>query len=384
MAVKVTIRRKPLSGGKESLYLDFYPPITNPETGEVTRRQFLNRHIPSKSKDPVDKAYCKETLLWAEMYRQKRESELNKPEIYSELERAQVRKDSQGSQSFKDYFKKLANKRTGASWNVWEAVLIHFNDFHPGEIKFRDITEGLCNEFGDYLQFEAKARRGGEKLAVNTASGYFSKFRTVLRQAYKDRLIPFELSAMVRPLKTEETHRVTLTIDEVNSLVNAECGSPVLKQAAIFSVYTGLRFSDIQKLTWKELEEIAPGQWVMNFKQQKTKGVEVLPVSAEAVSLLGERRADNDQVFKDLKYSAYYNKILSKWIGMAGISKDVTFNSFRHTFATLQLTFGTDLYTVSKLLGHRDIKTTQIYAKIIDETKRAAADRISLKIDNWK
>jgi site-specific recombinase XerD len=78
-------------------------------------------------------------------------------------------------------------------------------------------------------------------------------------------------------------------------------------------------------------------------------------------------------------YSSYYNKVLAKWVGLAGIKKDVTFHSFRHTFATLQLTFGTDLYTVSKMLGHRDIKTTQIYAKIIDETKRAAADRISLK-----
>jgi len=57
------------------------------------------------------------------------------------------------------------------------------------------------------------------------------------------------------------------------------------------------------------------------------------------------------------------------------VTKDITSHCFRHTFATLQLSKGTDIYTVSKMLGHRELKTTQIYAKIIDQTKREAADK---------
>ena len=72
---------------------------------------------------------------------------------------------------------------------------------------------------------------------------------------------------------------------------------------------------------------------------------------------------------------------LQQWVMKAGISKTITFHCPRHTYATLQLTLGTDIYTVSKLLGHKDLKTTQVYAKIIDEKKRwEAANRINLNI----
>jgi len=70
------------------------------------------------------------------------------------------------------------------------------------------------------------------------------------------------------------------------------------------------------------------------------------------------------------------------WLKDAGIEKNITFHSFRHTYATLQLEFGTELYTVSKLLGHRSIKTTQIYAKVKDKLKAEAAGRIKLDM-HW-
>ena len=70
-----------------------------------------------------------------------------------------------------------------------------------------------------------------------------------------------------------------------------------------------------------------------------------------------------------------------QWIGAAGITKDITFHCFRHTYAVLQLANGTDIYTVSKMLGHRDLKTTQIYAKVIDRSKKEATNKIILDID---
>ena len=85
-------------------------------------------------------------------------------------------------------------------------------------------------------------------------------------------------------------------------------------------------------------------------------------------------------VFERLKYKGYRDKQLQQWIGAAGITKHITFHCFRHTFATLQLFNKTDIYTVSKMLGHKDVKTTQLYAKVVDEAKQTAANKIKLDI----
>ncbi len=102
-----------------------------------------------------------------------------------------------------------------------------------------------------------------------------------------------------------------------------------------------------------------------------------MPLSVDAFSLLGERAGDSEKIFKDLNY--YQTKYISDWTIKAGIMRKITFHCFRHTFATLQVTFGTDIYTIQKLLGHKNIQTTQIYAKIIDEKRREAVDKIKLK-----
>jgi integrase len=152
----------------------------------------------------------------------------------------------------------------------------------------------------------------------------------------------------------------------------------MLKNAALFSAITGLRFSDIHKLVWNEVQYSELDGYFIQYRQKKTKGVEVLPISEQAFSLLGERKEPVEKVFDGLNYSAYLNRHLKQWVLKAGISKHITFHCFRHTYATLQLSQGTDIYTVSKMLGHRELKTTQIYAKIIDKTKREAADKIKL------
>jgi integrase len=148
----------------------------------------------------------------------------------------------------------------------------------------------------------------------------------------------------------------------------------------LFLIIIGLRFSDIEKMVWSELEFIEGQGFFIHFRQQKSEGVETMPISEQAFGLLGERKQPTDKVFKGLVYSAWTNSHLFKWLTKAEITKNVTFHSFRHTFATLQLSKGTDIYTVSKMLGHRDLKTTQIYAKIIDQTKRDAANKIKLDL----
>ena len=383
MTTKVTLRQKKISKGRQSLYLDFYPAIPHPETGEPTRREFLGLYIFEKPKTPIDKQHNTETLLIGESIRQKRENFLNKPEIYSEYEKEQLRKKELGEQCFIEYFRKLANKRKASNHDNWVSALNYIEAFTNGKLKFADLNEKFLEDFKEYLLSTKSKKSDKTTLSQNSAVSYFNKVKAALKQAYKDGILQTDLNTKISPIKAAETRREYLTIEELNKLVKTTCNNDLLKRAALFSALTGLRFSDIQKMVWGELEYIEGQGYFLNFSQKKTKGVEVLPISEQAYSFTegAENPKDMPQdktVFEGLKYSAYHNKHLFQWIGAAGITKDITFHCFRHTFATLQLFNGTDIYTVSKMLGHKDLKTTQIYAKIVDDTKRKAADKIKL------
>jgi integrase len=398
MAIKVKLRQKAISGNRQSLYLDFYPPITHPETGELTRREFLGLYLhneTSTSKNgnevkvklgPIEKHSNRETLLLGEQIRQKRDKALNGNEALTDLEKRMLDKDNRiramGEQDFVAYFKELADKRQSSNHDNWVSAYNYLVKFTGGALKFADLTEKFCNDFKDYLLTTKSRKSEKVMLAQNSAVSYFNKLKATLKQAYKDGLLEYDLNAKVEVIKPAETQRNFLTIDELNKLVKKPCQNQLLKSAAIFSALTGLRFSDIKKLTWGELIYIPDNGYFIQFKQQKTKGVEMHPISDQAAGLLGERGKPADRVFEGLTYSAYQNKHLYQWIGSAGITKDITFHCFRHTYATLQLSKGTDIYTVSKMLGHRELKTTQVYAKIIDQTKRDAADKIKLELQH--
>ncbi len=410
MAIKVKLRHKSISGNRQSLYLDFYPAIVNSTTGKQTRREFLNmflfnefeieeqKYLDDSGKEqkryvevlsskgepkrvklsPVEKNHNTNTLRIAEQIRQKKENELNKPEIYNEFEREQLKLKELGEQNFVEYFKTLADKRKTSSHDNWMSAYKYLVNFTNGSFRFCDISDKWCNEFKEYLLTTKSNKSIKTTLAQNSALSYFNKLKAALKQAYKDGFIQSDINARLEPIKELETRRNYLTLQELNSLIKTECKNPILKKAALFSALTGLRFSDLQKLTWKEIEFVEGQGYFINFTQKKTKGVEFHPISEQAFKLLGEKEEQNALVFGELKYSAYHNKHLFQWIGAAGITKDITFHCFRHTYATLQLANGTDIYTVSKMLGHTDLKTTQRYAKIVNQAKRDAADKIKL------
>lgn len=401
---KVTLRRKKIGNGKESLYLDFYPEIPHPDKpGKFTRRHFLRKWIyaPIKYKNRRNKngvvkqipVYSTNTLenLTAERYNADRlmeaeailtvwKNKLGKMEIYTDEEREKLKKKEQGAQNFVEYFKKLTDKRREPNRQNWLSTYNYLHAFTKGARRFADLNEIFCNEFRDYLLSTESVKSKKVTLSVNSASSYFNKLKAAMKQAYKDGLLTVDVNAKVSSIKPEETQRNFLTEDELNELAATECDSPLLKRAALFSALSGLRFSDIQKLRWVNVEHIRGRGYCIRFRQQKTKGVELLDISDQARELMGKKGSGNDLVFEGLYYSAHQNKILAAWIKDAGITKDITFHCFRHTYATLQLSMGTDIYTVSKLLGHRELKTTQVYAKVIDQRKREAVNKIQIKL----
>ncbi|MGI8670303.1 MAG: site-specific integrase, partial [Aridibacter sp.] len=209
----------------------------------------------------------------------------------------------------------------------------------------------------------------------HTASAYFDKFKYVVREAYKQKLLKENPAENLRSIKLEDTKREFLTLDELQKLAETPFHYEDLRRACLFSALTGLRYSDIEKLIWKEIQASDGDNFFIRFKQKKTKDNETMPLSDEAVSLLGERGLSEEKVFSGLDY--YQTKHLPDWLAKIGITRKITFHAFRHTFATLQLTLGTDIYTVSKLLGHKNLQTTQIYARVIDEKKREAVNKIN-------
>ena len=381
MAVKVTLRKKPITGKRHSLYLDFYPAVENSETGKFSRREVLGMYVFDNTRNPLDKAHNTNTLQLAEQIRQKRESDLNKPEIYNTLEQEQLKKNKRQDGNFITYFKKLSEKKNESNRFLWLGSCDFLKLLKGDVLRFSDIDNELCDEFREFLESTKSKKSDKMKLSANSIKTYYDKFRSALKQAYKDGYLSDNIAEKTNAVKQAETQRNYLSLDELNKLVKTDCKSPEIKTQALFSALTGLRRSDIQKLKWEEVQYIKGNGYLIRFKQKKTGGSETLPITEQAFNLLGERKEPKDAVFTLIQATNQReNRYLTKWILDAGISKKITFHCFRHTFATLQLSMGTDIYTVSKMLGHKDLNTTQIYAKIIDETKRTASNRIKLEM----
>lgn len=381
MAHKVTLRGKKISNGRLSLYLDFYPPLPDPISGETTRRKFLGIYVLENPKTPLEKHDNKESYRIAEDIRSKEQNAVNKADIYTEFEKEQLRRIEMGNRDFLEYFKQLTRKRVNSNSDNWKAAYNYLSLFTNGSLKFKELNERFCESFQDYLLTTRSIRSDKTRLKRNSAVSYFNKFKAALREAYRDGFLTTDLNAKVPSIPAEEPSREYLTLEELRMLAKTPCRNDLLKRAALFSALTGLRHSDIMKLTWGEVRNSDTQGTYLKFRQKKTKGAEVLPIGNEAAQLLGEPKHKSEKVFEGLKYSAYENKHLFQWIGLAGIDKDITFHCFRHTYAVLQLEHGADLYTVSKMLGHRNLKTTQVYAKIVDKTKLEAANRVKLNLD---
>lgn len=326
-----------------------------------------------------------EACIYAEGARQVRQKEYDNYDLYSDGEKSIAEKKEMLAQDFLAYFDKLtydlhmqSSDSIIVNWKRVGTLLRLFADENP--ISFSEICRNRTIE--EFKRFLMNAPCGGGKkgkISRNTASTYFSIFKAALKQAFVEEYIDVDVSARIKGITSDEKRREHLTIEELNRLIATETDHEVMKRAALFSALTGLRHCDIQNLKWKNIE-VADGKYTLNFVQQKTKGVEYMPISEQAYKLCGTPDLPEKPVFEDLEDAAWISKPLSKWVADAGIQKKITFHCFRHTYATLQLANGTDIYTVSKMLGHKKVETTQIYTKVVDKKKDATIEAIKLNL----
>jgi len=335
--INITLRKKAISKGRKSLYLDFYPPIKHGQTNQLTRREFLKLYLYDKPKSAVEKMSNEETLRIAGLIKIRRQTELNKDNIYSEFEKEQLLMQEIAAESFLDYFKKEAEKRNGNNYQIWIISIGYFSDFlNNNDITFSEITIQLIEDFRLYLLRAQSKRNHGKKLSNNSALSYFNKVKATLKNAYKEGKLRSDINAAVVGIAEKESQKNFLTIEEARKLFNTDCKDPIVKLVSLFSILTGLRYSDISKLQWSEIQFMEGYGFFIRFKQKKTDGQETLPIPKQAYELLGEPQPGNEPVFKDLK-KWDFDRTIPNWIKEAGISKHITFHCFRHTYATLQL-----------------------------------------------
>jgi len=377
----VRIRYKTLANGNQSIYFDIY------RNGKRAY-EFPKLYIVPES-TPMDKEKNRVTLEQARRIQAQRIIEITNDENgFSNMGLKQ-------KANFIDYIKAMADEKRDAAGGTtrgmcqtYESLIKHLTAYKGDRITFKNINKAFCSGFIEYLQTAANGtyKRGVSELNTTgllsqaTQHNYIRVLSVALNRAVSDEIIPNnpinQLKRFERPKKPDAS-REYLTIDEVNQLVRTECIKPIVKKAFLFSCFSGLRFSDVKALKWGDIQTDSEGKKVIRYTQKKTQKNEHLQIFAGALEFLPERgtETDKDTIFI-LSNNGYTNQALKSWALASGVKKRVTFHVGRHTNATLLLSLGVPIETVSKLLGHSDIQTTQIYAKVIDKNKRDAVDKL--------
>ncbi|KIT51282.1 integrase [Vibrio parahaemolyticus EN9701121] len=355
------------------IYDHGYTTKSNGSRQRKREHEVLDLFIYDKPKTPVQRKHNKEHLLLAETIKSKRLVEW-------QSQKHGFEDRTKRSASFIDYFQRqidIKEQTTSTSnHSIWLSARKHLL-FYCGkhDLSFDELDKDWLDGFKYYLTNEAKTK-SDTALSRNTQSSYFNKVRAAINEAHREGIIRDNPLSQVTSIKAKTTKRVYLTLDEVNALAHTECRYPVLKRAFLFSCATGMRWCDIHRLTWSEVETFNNHKRIIfdqaKLSQGDAKSLQYLDIPKSAESLLGSPKASHERVFKGLKYSSYINVELLRWALAAGISKHVTFHAGRHTFAVIQLSRGIDIYAVSKLLGHSELKTTEIYADIIEQRRMEA------------
>lgn len=366
----VHIRVKEIKGGKKSLYLDI---VSN----GVRRKEALKLYlIPEDSKGA--KSANKAVMRMAEEIKAKRTLEV----MRNGLELPEHGKGNVVLIDWLEEQKQYYHSHGNISYSkTIHNVVRHLRNFPKCKkgMRLREVKPNFLRAFLEYLRGDDVNKNGG-RLCQETIYNYFTVLSILMNKAVRLEMIPVnpfhKLSQAEKPQRRSKK-REFLTMEELGRLSKAECDDWRVKKAFMFCCFTGLRYIDVSRLKWKHIEKLDDGTYQLNMVQQKTQELVYIPLSANALKWLPER-GDNGRenyVFQFRDRSMIY-KYLGDWGKRAGIEKHIVFHTSRHTCATMLLYYGADLYTVSKILGHKSIKSTQIYARVVDSMKRRAVDNI--------
>ncbi len=363
----IRLRMKPLCNGSKSLYLDIY------RDGKRSY-EYLKMYIIPEVDDNARKQNIV-TMNAANAIKSKRIIEMTNGE--AGIKTPDDKPKMLLSEWIQQYMDNQESRGKKGLHQVKVAMQI-LKDYAGDQVTMEDVDKTFCKGYIDYLLTEYQPQ--GKPISRFTAQNYYRVLNCALNAAVRADVIKVNPSNKLdnsEKIRRPESKREYMTIEEIRALMATPMDYPAVKNAYLFSCFCGLRISDIIGLRWKNVY-IDNGQYRLEVVMQKTKEPIYLPLSEEALKWMPERgmKTAEDHVF-DLPTPTYINVILKPWAKAAGIDKHFTFHTARHTFATMMLTLGADLYTTSKLLGHADVKMTQVYAKIVNRKKDEAVNLVN-------
>lgn len=368
-SVPVRIRFKELENGNKSIYLDIY-------YEKKRRYEFLKLYlVPENS--PEAKAQNEHTLKAANAIKAQRILDITN-------KRPQKEYSDKAKVLLTDWLHTYAEKKTKDGKTSVEKVVhstIKQLELHAPKAMLCDVDKNFLEDFVQHMT-ETKSRVTNRPFAKKTISNLLACIIAALGVAVEEGILSFNPAEAVdrKVIQGEKKKREYLTIDEVKRLMDTPCLRENVKKAFLFSCFCGLRISDVRSLLWKNV--INDGDKVhLELRQKKTEALLYLPLNKQARRFLPEVSGDAEECVFTLPTGSTILRILNKWAKDAGIDKKICYHMSRHTFATMELTMGADLYTTSLLMGHSNVQITQIYAKIIDVKKEQAVMMIDALFD---
>ena len=358
-SVPVRIRFKELENGNKSIYLDIY-------YERKRRYEFLKLYlVPETSVEA--RAQNEHTLKAANAIKSQRIIDITNKKPQKDLsDKAKV--------LLTDWLQVYSKKRTKEGKTSVEKVVhstVKQLERYAPKAMLCDVDKSFLEGFVQYMT-ETKSRRSNRPFGKKTISNLLACIIAALGLAVEEGVLSFNPAEAVdrKAIQGEKKKREYLTIDEVRLLIDTPCREDV-KVPFLFSCFCGLRLGDMRSLQWKNVIE-ETGKVHLEVRQRKTGNMLYLPLSTQAQGYLPEQRGDAEEHVFSIPHTTTLDVVLKRWAKAAGVKKNLCYHMSRHTFATMELTLGADLYTTSQLLGHRDVETTQVYAKIVDAKKEAA------------
>lgn len=359
------LRRRKLADGRTSLFIDH---IVNGKH----EYEFLKMYLLPETSEKIRRENAR-TLRKAE------EIILEKSEALVCDKAESAKEQDKSSISLREFIDILISHYKERGMNTYRGLVTarnNFENFRPGS-RLCDVDKKFCMDYRDWLM-SCCNHRTGATLAKKTVFGYFWHLADILNNAMCMGYIrnnPWKLLDTADKITEPPTTRGFLTLEEVGILEKTPYKHENIRLAFLFCCFSGLRISDMLRLRWKNISN-SGGTAMLSFVMKKTAKPISIPLSSKAAGYLPERgdTQSDSPVFAGLPSVGRIGRHLKKWVKQSGIGKDVHFHMSRHTFGTMLMTAGVDLYTASKMLGHSDVRATQVYAKIIDRKKAEAMD----------
>ncbi|MCH4830603.1 tyrosine-type recombinase/integrase [Flavobacterium columnare] len=365
--MKVKLRTRKLKNNISSLFLELYE---GKDSEGKYKRSYkpLELYIFTKPKDITEKNFSQNSLALAKKI-------VTKEQHNYDLDKNGFNRKNKAKSNFITFFKEMTESKYDSKGNYgsWTSTLKLLIEYAGSDVTFEKIDTQFIEGFKKFLD-NYTTRRTGNKLAQNSKVSYFRKLKASLRYAINNNIIDYNPAERVQGIPEEETIREYLDKSEIEMLVKTPLKPEILKKAFLFSCLTGLRFGDIKKLTWSELENFND-EVRIKIRQEKTKNTQYLELHPQAIELINSFEKKSKFIFDGLIYN---NEKIKNWVIRAGIDKNITFHCGRHTHATLLMTSGVDLYVIKEILGHKNIHTTQIYTKIVDERRKEAINKLPI------